>query len=180
LGDWLANGGLLLTTRNPKTGFDIHYRPPGDKGRDQALILVLRGNADEMAWPVSPDGRWFLYTSDESAGGVREVYVAAFPGAGHRRQVSTNGADVVRWNPNGKEILYSNRRKLMAAAVRAEGDGIEVDAPRVLFEMPGDCSSFENACFDVAPDGQRFLVLEPTGPPPPVALIQNWTAGLKK
>ena len=34
--------------------------------------------------------------------------------------------------------------------------------------------------FDVAPDGQRFLVFEPTGSPPPVALIQNWTAGLKK
>ena len=68
----------------------------------------------------------------------------------------------------------------MAAAVRAERDGIEVGAPRVLFEMPGDCANFENACFDVAPDGQRFLVLEPTGPPPPVALIQNWTAGLKK
>ena len=106
--------------------------------------------------------------------------MAAFPGGGNRRQVSTTGADVARWSPNGKEILYSSHTKLMAAAVRADGDRLEVGTPRVLFEMHIDCANLELPCFDVAPDGQRFLVMEPIGSPPPVALIQNWTAGLKK
>ena len=70
--------------------------------------------------------------------------------------------------------------KLWTAAVRAAGDRLEVGTPRVLFDMHIDCVNFEVSCFDVAPDGNRFLILEPTGSPPPVALIQNWTAGLKK
>ena len=43
-----------------------------------------------------------------------------------------------------------------------------------------DCNSFELNCFDVTPDGKRFLVLQPTGPPPAVELVQHWTAALKK
>ena len=34
--------------------------------------------------------------------------------------------------------------------------------------------------FDVAPDGERFLVLELDGPPQPLTLIQNWPALLER
>jgi hypothetical protein len=89
-------------------------------------------------------------------------------------------ADLVRWNPNGKEILIASRTKLMAAAVRVAAGAIEVDPPKTLFTMRVDCAEVEVNCFDVAPGGQRFLVLDPLGPPPVVALVQNWTAALKK
>jgi Tol biopolymer transport system component len=178
--NWLNNGLTFMKRDNLKTGWDIYFLPTLEKGRDLSPTPVARGEANEAGGAISPDGRWILYSSDESAGLLFEAYVAAFPGGGNRRQVSTTGADVVRWNPNGKEILYSSRTKLMAAAVRIAGDRLEVGIPRVLLEIHVDCANFELPCFDVAPDGQRFLVFEPTGSPPPVALIQNWSAGLKK
>ncbi len=180
LGSWLANGGLTLATRNPKTGFDISYLPPGEKGRDRIPVPVLRGETDEMDGFVSPDGRWILYHSSELGDMQLDAYVAGFPSGGNRRQVSTTGSDVARWSLNGKEIVYAIHTKLFAAVVRRAGDTLEVGTPRMLFEMRGDCRSFEGSCFDIAPDGNRFLILEPTGSPPLVALIQNWTAGLKK
>ena len=34
--------------------------------------------------------------------------------------------------------------------------------------------------FDVTLDGKRFLLLQATGPPPAVELVQHWTAALNK
>jgi hypothetical protein len=67
----------------------------------------------------------------------------------------------------------------MAAPLRVINNALEVGVPRLLFEMKVDCVSSDDTCFDVAPDGERFLVIEPTGPAPPVALVQNWTTALK-
>ena len=96
------------------------------------------------------------------------------------RQISTNGADFVRWSADDREIFFTNRTKLMAAPVRVAGDTFEVGTPKLLFEMRVDCSILEISCFDRTPDGKRFLVIEPVGSQSPVALVQNWTATLKK
>ena len=68
----------------------------------------------------------------------------------------------------------------MAVTVQGSGETMEVGTPRQLFEMRVDCSILEISCFDRMPDGKRFLVIEPMNDAPPVALIQNWTASLKK
>jgi hypothetical protein len=39
--------------------------------------------------------------------------------------------------------------------------------------------SMQGLCYDVSPDGKRFLLIEPYGPSL-IAVIQNWTARLKK
>ena len=90
---------------------------------------MLRGDANEQGGAVSPDGRWILYGS--SAGLLFEAYIAAFPGAGARRQVSTTGADV---SANGGDSLFKPH-ELMAAAVRVAGDGFKVGIPRVLHPL---------------------------------------------
>lgn len=66
---WLANGGMMLMTRGPKTGWDVSYLPPRVKGREPAPFPVVHGEASEAGGLVSPDGRWVVYDSDESAGG---------------------------------------------------------------------------------------------------------------
>jgi hypothetical protein len=179
---WMADGGLILTVRDdPKTGWDIGYLPPAGQRRERMLIPVLRAAGDQLAGPVSADGRWLLYTSGDGSGARGEGFVARLPGASGRRQVSTTGADLLRWSRDGKEILFADRTKLMSATVRKAGDTLEIGAPRMLFEMRVDCATVSGAgCFDVSLDGRRFLVMEPTGSTPPVELVQNWQAGLKK
>lgn len=34
--------------------------------------------------------------------------------------------------------------------------------------------------FDVTADGERFLIMESAGPPPPLTVIQNWTTLLER
>jgi len=180
-GFWMPNGGLLLDTRDAKTGFDIDYLPPAgnDGKRDRAPVIHASG--DQLAAAVSPNGRWFLYISDDGAGSIPEGFAARFPGAGSRRSVSTTGADSMRWSRDGKEIFFSNHTRLMSAPVRETGETLEIGEPRMLFEMRTDCYAILGAgCFDVSQDGKRFLIMEPAGAVLPVALVQNWQAGLKK
>jgi Tol biopolymer transport system component/tRNA A-37 threonylcarbamoyl transferase component Bud32 len=180
---WLADGGFVLVARDPKTGFDIDSLSPAAQGRDRVRVPVLHADGDQTNGIVSPNGRWMLYLSDEGYGGFNtDAFVARFPEAGSRRHVSTAGAETVRWSRDGKEIFFSIRAKLMSAQVREIGDTLEIAEPRLLFEMRSDCSRNHSwgACFDVAPDGKRLLVMEGTESAPPLALVQNWEAGLKK
>jgi hypothetical protein len=127
----------------------------------------------------SPDGHWVAYESNESS--RREVYVIPFPGPGGKRQISTAGGGVPRWRRDGKEIFYAGLDgKLMAAEVTLKTGSIEVGQARPL----GVPVSFFGGPiqYDVSPDGQRFLVVaEPERTAsPPLTLVQNWTAALKK
>jgi hypothetical protein len=69
---------------------------------------------------------------------------------------------------------------MMAVRVRASAASVEADTPRELFAAPvtGGISPY-----DVAADGQRFLLLEPPeaqGGGAPLTVVLNWQAGLKK
>jgi hypothetical protein len=177
----MADGGLLLSVRDdPKMGWDIGYLAPPAPGRERTLSHALSGGGDQLPGPLSADGRWVLYTTGDGSGGKGDAFVARFPGFAGRRQISTSGADFLRWGRDGKEIIYTDRTKLMAAPVRRVGDALELGEPKALFEMKYDCAiAFAAGCFDQLPDG-RFVVLEPTGGTPPLELVQNWKAGLKK
>jgi hypothetical protein len=83
------------------------------------------------------------------------------------------------WNPNGKELFFRNRDKMMAVEVQTEGD-LVLKRPTMLFErhfLPWEGS------VEVAKDGQRFLgidesVVEPA--PRHLALVQNFGEELKR
>jgi Tol biopolymer transport system component len=178
---WMANDGLVLSMRdNPRTGWDLGYLQAPSPGRTRVLAPLLRAPGEQTGGLVSADGRWMLYISDDGSGARGELFAARFPDLSGRRQISTSGADIMLWGRSGKEILFADHMKLMSAPVRMAGDVLEVDTPKKLFDMQVDCSTvFATACFDQLPDG-RLVVLEPTGAPPPVELIQNWPAALKK
>ena len=144
---------------------------------------MLQTTFDERDARFSPDGRWILYSSNESQ--RFEVYVAPFPpapsGPGGKRQVSTAGAPFpgARWRQDGREIFYvSPDQQLMAAEVTIKGGTLEVGAVRSLFGM----TEGENASFDVSADGQRFLLFSAPEQQSaePLTLILNWASGLKK
>jgi hypothetical protein len=69
---------------------------------------------------------------------------------------------------------------LMAAPVKTVGT-FETDTPRPLFPIdPVNLVGFGFA-YQPASDGQRFLVTTPIGgTAPPITVVLNWQAGLKK
>jgi len=149
-------------------------------------VLPLRGKKtsfpltqtpySENQSQFSPDGRWVAYDSDES--GQREVYVVPFPGPGPKVKVSTDGGGFPRWNRNGHELFFVGpQRTLSVASVWVEDGRFNVGATHPLFDLRLSGPSV----YDVAPDGQRFLVHTRDGEPAiaPITLVVNWPFLLK-
>jgi hypothetical protein len=142
----------------------------------------LDGPSDQDAAKFSPDGGWVAYQSNDS--GKWEIYIDTFPKLTGRKQVSTGGGFGPRWNSKGGELFYrSPDGKLMAAAIRlgtnVDKTSAEVSPPRALFPILVNAPAFGNAAYDVASNG-RFLIQVPTKQTPPLNMIVNWTALLKK
>jgi eukaryotic-like serine/threonine-protein kinase len=131
---------------------------------------------------VSADGRWTAFDSIES--GQREVYFQPVPD-GPKRQVSVGGGQMPVWNRSGRELFYAARDgMLMSVALRPEGGRLEAGEPQPLFPLQFDVSgelSWHLQPYDVAPDGQRFLVIRraPGVDPDGVVVVTNWTAVLR-
>jgi len=108
------------------------------------------------------------------------IYVAAFPGAGGKRQISTAGGFIPRWRRDGKEIFYlAPDKTLMAAAVNGQGASFEVASVKALFETRRSGIIFP---YDVSPDGQRFLIISASDDAGAagITVAVNWTEGVKK
>ena len=142
-----------------------------DMDSTEHLISVAATTASEGGAVFSPDGRWLAYSSNES--GRFEVYVVSFPQLDRKHQVSTNGGGLPIWAAAGNELFYRSRGRLMAARVSTEGT-FSREVPRLLFEDG-------NYGYDVAPDGQRFLITvpNPDAPAREIEVVVNWVEELK-
>ena len=132
----------------------------------------LASDADETGAQFSPDGKFVAYQSDET--GRFEIFVAAFPQGG-RWQVSQNGGRQVRWNRNGRELFFRDPENYtVSVSVERTSMGFQTGAPQRLFQFHG---SGDTWCYDVAPDGERFLVVTSLEEDlaTPVTLITDWT-----
>ena len=155
---------------------------------DQQPFSLLQTPARERNGRVSPNGRWIAYQSDES--GAEEVWVAPFPGVENRVRVSIEGGSFPRWSRDGTEIFYlAGDNMLMVASVTEDGGRFGVGTVQPLFELrprparPGMVAAAGAGYpYDVAPDGQRFLVNMAQGEPTPsqITVVLNWPALLEQ
>ena len=165
----------------------IYNSPSGNNNSDDLWLLPLDGERNPRPYlntqffenqaAISPDGRWVAYRSDES--GRAEIYVATFPQLSGKWQVSVGGGEEPQWRRDGKELFFTNYRKLMAAEVKTGSAKFESGAPKLLFETQLIIETGRNR-FVVTGDGQRFLVIAPLTPPLLINVTLNWTAEIKK
>ena len=172
--DWSRDGRYLVFNQSAhSTGnWGVWLLPLAEKDKPRAFIDT---DANEKDGRLSPDGRWMLYTSDES--GKTEAYVAPFPGPGGKWQVSTGGASGATWTQNGKEIVYTRPDLTVTSLlVHTSAGSFDVDPPRALFRVPLAIAG------DVTQDGQRFLfAVRPDDEQElPLTLVTSWSAGLKR
>jgi eukaryotic-like serine/threonine-protein kinase len=104
------------------------------------------------------------------------VYLTSFPQPGRRIPISTGGGTQPRWGGDDRELFYEADGTLMAVEIDY-ADGPQPGTPRELFAMPEG-----NRFYLPAPDGQRFLIMVETAPPPqsPIEVVVNWTAMLAR
>jgi Tol biopolymer transport system component len=160
---WSPDGRFILyVTSRQDTGNDIWVLPLSGDRKPYPFVQTA---AQENWAAFSPNGRWVAYSSTES--GQAEVYVTPFPKSASKWLVSRDGGFQARWRRDGKELFFmAPDSRLMAAAVNGDGQDFEVSGVAALFETRFPYAPYH--AFDVAADGQRFLVnsllLGPSGP----------------
>jgi len=140
--------------------------------RDTAEMVPRVGNEgarDKGRAPSRADG-----SAPQS--GRPEVYVRPSSGEDRKWQISFDGGAHPVWSPAGGEIFYLCGEKFMAVPIRAAGDEIDVGDPKILFE------NRHILLFDVARDGDRFLVAEDPNPGAQsrLDLVVNWFAEVER
>lgn len=117
---------------------------------------LLSSSFIERGGGVSPDGKWIAHFCNES--GRFEAYVQTFPELGSKVQVSSNGGMHPLWSSDGKEMFYLEGDKVMAVPIRLSPTFV-AGTPKELFTFPVVPSEREGV-WDVAPDGQHFVLIE--------------------
>ena len=174
--DWSTDGKYILYDRaGDDARNQIWYLQRSEGGTFEPSAL-LASEFDQRAAQLSPDGRYVAYVSNES--GSYEVYVAIFPKADRKWQVSYDGGNQPTWAKGGEELYYVNEYTLHAVSVSYEPD-FSPGSPEQLFQAMGFGGSFQRR-YDVSADG-RFLVKEPVrDTPPSIRVVQNWFAQFKE
>jgi eukaryotic-like serine/threonine-protein kinase len=166
--DWLSQGDVLLfTAQDSQQGIWNLWTVPANRQEKPRPYLQTPFNKGGAKW--SPDGRWVAYHSAES--GHSEVYVQSYPDPRTRLQVSSGGGEFPRWKGDGRELYFAGAggSRVLAAPVHPSGDSLQVGAARPLFQIEGA------AGYDVARDGQRFLmIVQAERPrPQPITVLLN-------
>jgi serine/threonine-protein kinase len=142
---------------------------------------LLETTFGERTPDVSADGRWLAYTSDES--GSEEVYVRPLPDIDAGRwQVSTGGGTEPLWGRDGRELFYRNDRALLSVPIQTNPSFV-FGNPEVLFEGPYVIGGMGGRNYDVAPDGERFLMIKPVENDSETSdfiIVQNWFEELER
>jgi eukaryotic-like serine/threonine-protein kinase len=184
--DWSADGRFVAYSSSAgKSKMEMWILP---RFGERKPYVFLQGDFNVGEGRFSPDGRWLAYTSDES--GRAEVYVTPFPSGASKWQVSTAGGTNPRWRRDGKELFYlAADSDLTAAEVGSSGGVFQVGAVRPLFHVllrtgPSRLELSPTSGqigYDASPDGKWFVMNSPlAGSPPPITLVTNWAAELKK
>ena len=184
-----ASDGLALAfyedQTGTQTGRDLWILPVDADGTPGTPVEFLATSFEERAATFSPNGRWLAYVSDKS--GQDEVYVRPYPSAGPQEHtISTSGGKEPVWSPDGRELFYRTADQVMVVSVDTAGP-FRYAGPEVLFVGSyGLDTSISGGVpnYDVAPDGQRFLMIKAADTATDdtsteIVLVLNWIEELK-
>jgi Tol biopolymer transport system component len=172
---WLATGQSLLFAHEGNRQLGI-VRADG-----AAPPEIVSSRYAQQQIQVSADTQWLAYVSNET--GVDEVYIRpAAPMDQTGSRVSINGGVDPKWRRDGKELFYlAPDGRLMAANVVS---GSVIGTPHALFATRVTTArTFIGGRnqYDVAPDGQRFLMNIPVEPQSaPITVLVNWRETLRR
>ena len=130
---------------------------------DRKPVPYIQSAYSNIQPELSPNGRFMAYATNESS--TYQVVIQTFPDKLEGRVPVGEGMEP-RWSHDGSELYYLTLDgKLMAVRVQTD-KGLSVGKPSLLFQTPlkGMSPIPYPTRYDVAPDGQRFLMITPVAP----------------
>jgi hypothetical protein len=124
----------------------------------------------------SPDGKYLAFCSDKS--GRYEIYVQPVPPGAGETQVSLGGGVAPRWNGDGTELFFASLDGELMAAGMELGKPVAA-GPTRLFSLGYGRNGYPPG-YDVARDGQRFLIAPPGEGNAPITVVLNWWMMLER
>jgi eukaryotic-like serine/threonine-protein kinase len=165
--DWSPDGRYLIY---------MSFQRPGPKLRFYDFEKHSHSEfASGVEGQFSPDGKWVAFNGAALRNYANaDVFVAQFPAATARIQISNHGGAQPRWRSDGKELFYITRdKKLMAVSIDTSGGKVVAGVPHALFQTRIIAPRIVLFQYAVAPDGKRFLInsLPSVGATPLTVLI---------
>ncbi len=153
----------------PPSHADLLSAPPhpGDSSRPERTTRF-----DERGIALSPDGQWYLYTSNET--NRSEVYLSRLGGDGARWPVSNSGGAEPRWSRNG-EVFFRTADSVSVTRITL-GPVPKIEPPRALFADRSYYVGLESV-WDVSPDGKQFVFVKTDDGNPTLTLMLDWIPG---
>ncbi|MEE9292914.1 MAG: hypothetical protein V3U83_08315, partial [Acidobacteriota bacterium] len=167
--DWSTDGGTILYDLQGKdSGMDI-WSYSVETGESAPL---LESSFSESSAHFSPDGKYFVYESDEAE--RIQIYVRSLDGTERKWQISAGGGIWPTWSDDGSEIFYITGDGQMAAVPVRTTPAFEAGNSEMLFRVRLQANVIPE--YDVAADGQSFMINRMTidDTMTPLSLVQNW------
>ena len=133
---WSPDGRFLLYY---SLGQPTHVKLLAVSGpADRAPVPVVDPQFTSITARFSPNGRWILYSSNES--GTNEVSVRPFDPAtgtpGAPVVLTSDGGRTPLWRGDGKEIFYIGPDGMVTAMEVNTSSGFKAGMPKPLFKVP--------------------------------------------
>ena len=121
-----------------------------------------------------PRERGIAYQSNET--GRNEIFAAAFPGAGERKQLSTEGGSEPTWSTDSG-LYYLGGGVLKSVPVTTTGH-LSVGLARPVVPISNTAVQGAQHSYAVTRDNQRVLtpVADKTPDRTPITVVTNWPA----
>jgi dipeptidyl aminopeptidase/acylaminoacyl peptidase len=147
---------------------------------DRALRRLFPESEGDNDPQISPDGRWIAFQASVSS--RQEIYVAPFPAAAPRYQVSAEGGVEPLWSRDGHELYFQSGARLMSVRI-APGAVLLVQRPPA---RPRGAVLSQHSTATPATTSPRRLPLpriqqvSPARPITQLDLVLNWFQELKQ
>ncbi|HEU5258350.1 MAG TPA: winged helix-turn-helix domain-containing protein [Vicinamibacterales bacterium] len=168
---------VVYAAQRARLPFDLWQLADGRR----ATPLLRIGGMYPADARLSLDGHWLSYAVPERTEmpSAQTVYVSRRPFLETRRAIA-HAASAPRWRSDGRELFYVSQDSSLIA-VSIDDQATPTASPgRVLFRSATlGLSGIVGQAYDVAPDGDRFLLKLQAGSSPIHAVV-NWSARLSK
>lgn len=161
---------IAFVRTSESTGRDIYFMPMDGSAEARR---ILDGPYSEEHPLLSPDGRWLVYTSNET--GAQRVYLTRFPSGQGKWQVSAEDSAYPRWSPDGTRIYFVGPEVGIYEVELVSEPRVMLTPPRRVVDGPKQgIDPFIGMEF--AADGKSMIVVQSRGGdrPATIGVIENW------